>query len=90
MLNQLVNTIIGASVIARERIEDELKVLESKGKINKSDVNNLIKSLEKKGKKENKKVKKQIRLMIKEIINELGLATKEDLKNLENKLKEVK
>jgi len=90
MLDQLVNTIIGASVIARERIEDELKVLESKGKINKSDVNNLIKSLEKKGKKENKKVKKQIRLMIKEIINELGLATKEDLKNLENKLKEVK
>ena len=90
MLDQLVNTIIGASVIARERIEDELKVLESKGKINKSDLDNLIRSLEKKGKKKKKKVKKQIRLMIKEIINELGFATKEDLKNLENKLKEVK
>jgi len=90
MLNQLLNTIIGVSVITREKIEDELKILESKGKINKSDANNLIKSLEKKGKVENKRVKKQMKLMIKELINELGLATKEDLKNLENKLKKVK
>ena len=90
MLNQLLNTIIGVSVITREKIEDELKILESKGKINKSDANNLIKSLQRKGKVENKRVKKQMKLMIKELINELGLATKEDLKNLENKLKKVK
>ncbi len=87
MLKELVNSVLGASIIAREKMQDELKALEGKGKIKKSDVKKLIKSLEKKGEKENKKAKKQIKSMIKELINELGIATKKDLEKLKEELK---
>jgi len=86
MLKELVNTVLGASIIAREKMEDELKVLEGKGKIKKSDAKQLIKSLEKKGKAENKRVKKQVKSMLKEVINELGLATKKDLEEIKEEL----
>lgn len=86
MLKELVNTVLGASIIAREKMEDELKVLEGKGKIKKSDAKELIKSLEKKGKAENKRVKRQVKSMLKEVINELGLATKKDLEKLKEEL----
>lgn len=89
MLKELTNTILGASIIAKQKMEEELKVLEGKGKIKKSDVKDLIKSFEKKGKAENKRIKKQMKSMMKEIINELGLATKKDLMKLEEELKKL-
>ena len=90
MLKELTNTMLGVSVIVRQKMEEELKVLEGKGKIKKSDAKDLIKSFEKKGKAENKRIKKQMKSMMKEIINELGLATKKDLMKLEEELKKTK
>lgn len=87
MLKELIYSGLGAAVIVRQKVEDEIKTLEKKGKIKKSDAKEFLKTLEKKGKIEDKKIKKQIKSLIKEVINELDLATKKDLKKLKEELK---
>ncbi|WP_417325072.1 hypothetical protein [Halarcobacter sp.] len=87
MLKELIYSGLGAAVIVRQKVEDEIKTLEKKGKIKKSDAKEFLKTLEKKGKIEDKRIKKQIKSLIKEVINELDLATKKDLKKLKEELK---
>lgn len=87
MLKEFIHTALGASVLIRQKVEDELKTLEKNGKIKKTDAKEFLKSIEKKGKAEDKRVKKELRKFVKEIINELDLATKKDLKKLKEELK---
>ncbi|APW64588.1 MULTISPECIES: hypothetical protein [Arcobacteraceae] len=87
MLTELMNTVIGAKIAAEEKMKTDLKALKKDGKMKKCDFKKHIKEIEKKGKKEHKELKKHVRSMMKEIINELGLATKKDLKRLEQELK---
>jgi len=70
-----------------EKIEDELKKLEDKGKIDTKDVKSFLESLEQKGKESDEKFKNELKSTLKEIIDELGLATKEDLQKLKEELK---
>ena len=58
MLKQLVLTTMGAGFLLKDKMEKEIKTLEKKGKIKKSDAKAFLKSLEKKGKIEDKKIKK--------------------------------
>ncbi|XPV70387.1 MAG: hypothetical protein ACNI25_07350 [Halarcobacter sp.] len=86
MLRELIFTGLGASSLLKDKFEEELKVLEKKGKIKKQDAKDLLKRLEKKGKIEDKKLKKELRAHLKELINELGLVTKKDLKKFKDEL----
>lgn len=86
MLRELILTTVGAGSLLREKIEDEVKILEKKGKIKKSDAKDFLKKLEKKGKLEDKRIKKELRGHLKELINELGLVTKKDLKKFKEEL----
>lgn len=90
MLKELIFTSLGATALIKQKVEDELKTLENKGKIKKSDAKEFLKKLEKEGKAEDKKIKKAIRGHLKELINELGLVTKKDLEKLKKELKEEK
>jgi len=87
MLKELIFTGLGAGVLFKEKVEDELKKLEEKGKIDSSDIKGFIESLEKKGKDEEENFKNHLKDSIKEAIDELGLATKDDLKKLKKDLK---
>lgn len=87
MFKELIFTGLGAGVLIKDKIEDELKKLEEKGKIDSSDIKGFIESLEKKGKDEEENFKKHIKDSVKEVIDELGLATKEDLEKLKKDLK---
>lgn len=87
MIRDLFFTGLGASVMVKQKVEDELKKLEDKGKIDSSDVKGFIESLEKKGQDEEKRVKQHIKDSIKESIKEMGLVTKEDLEELKKDLK---
>ncbi|NPA73806.1 MAG: hypothetical protein GXO12_03770 [Epsilonproteobacteria bacterium] len=82
MLKDLLYAGLGAASIMKESIEEEVKKLEEKGKIKKDDAKSFIESLEKKGKEEDEKIKNLFKNAIKEVINELGLATKEDIEKL--------
>ena len=87
MLKELIFTGLGGALILKEKIEDELKKLEDKGKIDTKDVKSFLESLEQKGKESDEKFKTELKSTLKEIIDELGLATKDDLQKLKEELK---
>lgn len=87
MLENVLYTALGASRMVRKNIKKELKSFEEKGLLKKDDVKSFIKKLEENGKVEDKKLKKEMKSMIKEIIDDLGIATKEDLSKLKDELK---
>lgn len=87
MLKELIFTGLGGALVLKERIEDELKKLEEKGKLDTKDVKSFLESLEQKGKESDEKFKTELKSTLKEIIDELGLATKEDLEKLKEDLK---
>lgn len=58
MLKELIYTSLGATSLIKDKIEEELKILEEKGKLNSSDIKTFIDSLEKKGKHKMKNLKK--------------------------------
>jgi len=87
MLKELIFTGLGGALILKEKIEDELKKLEEKGKLDTKDVKSFLESLEQKGKESDEKFKAELKSTLKEIIDELGIATKEDLKKLKEELK---
>jgi len=87
MLKELIFTGLGGALVLKEKIEDELKKLEEKGKLDTKDVKSFLESLEQKGKESDEKFKNELKSTLKEIIDELGLATKEDLQKLKEELK---
>jgi polyhydroxyalkanoate synthesis regulator phasin len=87
MLKELIFTGLGGALVLKEKIEDELKKLEDKGKIDTKDVKSFLESLEQKGKESDEKFKTELKSTLKEIIDELGLATKDDLQKLKEELK---
>jgi polyhydroxyalkanoate synthesis regulator phasin len=86
MLKELLHVGLGSVVVVKEKIEEELKVLQEKGKINSTDARSFIESITKKGEEEDERVKAKIKEMLKEAIEELGVATKKDLEDLKSKL----
>ena len=87
MLKELIFTGLGGALVLKEKIEDELKKLEEKGKLDTKDVKSFLESLEQKGKDSDAKFIEELKATIKEIIDDLGLATKEDLEKLKEDLK---
>ncbi len=87
MLKELIFTGLGGALVLKEKIEDELKKLEEKGKLDTKDVKSFLESLEQKGKESDEKFKAELKSTLKEIIDELGLATKKDLEKLKEDLK---
>jgi polyhydroxyalkanoate synthesis regulator phasin len=87
MLKDLLYSGIGAAVVLKEKVEAELKKLEEQGKLKTTDAKSFMESIEQKGKEEEVRVKEQLKSALKEVIEELGLATKADLEKLKEDLK---
>ena len=87
MLKEIIFTGLGGALVFKEKIEEELKKLEEKGKLDTKDVKSFLESLEQKGKESDEKFKAELKSTIKEVIDDLGLATKEDLEKLKEELK---
>ncbi len=87
MLKDLIYTGIGAAMVLKEKVEAEVKKLEEEGKLKTTDAKSFLESIEQKGKDEEKRFKEQLKATLKEVIEELGLATKADLQKLKEDLK---
>jgi len=87
MLKDLIYAGIGAAVVMREKVEEEVKKLEESGKIKTTDAKSFLESIEKKGQEEQTRVKEELKSALKEVIDELGLATKADLEKMKEDLK---
>ena len=77
---------LGMGVLLKEKVENEIQKLEDEGKLKKDDATSLLDSLSTKGQDEEKRIKEIFKKSIKEVIDELGLATKEDIANLKDEL----
>lgn len=86
MIKELLYTGIGAATMIKERVEEEVKKLEESGKINKDDAKSFLESIESKGKEEEERMKSMIKDSLREIIDELNIATKEDIEKLKEEL----
>jgi polyhydroxyalkanoate synthesis regulator phasin len=86
MLHELLRTGIGAGLLLKEKVEGEIKKLEDEGKIKTSDAKSFLDSLKEKGEEEELQNKEKIKSILKEIIDELGIATKEDIEKLKKEL----
>ncbi|MFW0778464.1 MAG: hypothetical protein ACN2B6_12185 [Rickettsiales bacterium] len=80
MIKDLIYTTLGAGVLAKEKIQKELDELKTKGEGSKEKVKQMQKELEAKGKEEETKLRAQIKEIVKEVVDEMGLVTKEDIK----------
>ena len=87
MLHNLLYTGIGAAALMKEKVEKEMQKLQEEGKIKTSDAKSFLESIEQKGKDEEKRLKEELKSALKEVIEELGLATKEDLAKLKEECK---
>ncbi len=87
MLKEILFTGIGAGIILKDKAEDELKKLQDNGKIKSTDAKSFLESLKKIAEEEDERIKEKLKSALKEIIDELGIATKEDLEKLKQELK---
>lgn len=87
MIKDIVYTGIGMASLVQQKVHEEVKKLEEKGKIEADDAKSFLASIEKRGKEEDEKIKQKIKDSLKEIMDELGLATKEDIQKLKEELK---
>lgn len=78
---------LGGALLAKEKVEKELNILVEKGKLNKEDAQNFIDKAKVKGEEEEKEFKAHLKEVIKETLEEMGVATKEDIKTLIDEMK---
>ena len=87
MLKDLIYIGLGGALLAKEKVEKELNELVEKGKLNKEDAQNFIDKAKVKGEEEEKEFKAHLKEVIKETLEEMNVATKEDIQTL---IKEMK
>lgn len=87
MIKEFFQTGFGIAAVIGEKVEEELKKLEEKGKIKTEDTKSFLKSLEDRGEQEEQKFKDNFKKMLKDALDELGVATKEDIEKLKEDLK---
>ncbi len=87
MIKDMLYAGLGAASLIRESVQSEVKKLQENGKMKADDAKSFLESLEKRGEEEDKRVKDLFKKALKEVVEELGLATKEDIEKLKESLK---
>ncbi len=87
MLKDLIYTGLGGALLAKERVEKELEKLHEKGRLSKKELEEVLDKMKAKGEAEESRAKEELKAMLREVVDELGLATKEDLEALKQSLK---
>ena len=85
MIKELLYTGLGGAILLKERVEEEVEKLQEKGKLSKEDADKFIEKLKVRGEEEEEKLKAHIKDALKEVIDEMGLATKADIEALKEK-----
>ena len=84
MLKDLIYIGLGGALLAKEKVEQELSELVEKGKLNKEEAQKLIDKAKAKGEEEEKEVKARLKEAIREVLEEMDLATKADIEALKH------
>jgi polyhydroxyalkanoate synthesis regulator phasin len=87
MLKDLIYIGLGGALLAKEKVEKELDELVEKGKLNKEEAQKLIDKAKSKGEEEEKAFKSKLKEALREVLDEMDLATKADIEALKNEVK---
>jgi polyhydroxyalkanoate synthesis regulator phasin len=90
MLKEILLAGVGIGIILKDKVEDELKKLQDDGKIKSSDTQSFLTSLQEKCEIEDERIKKKLHSRLKEMIHELGIATKDDIEKLKLEIEKLK
>lgn len=85
-LEQLLFTVLGAALVVKDKLEtgnEEMKAWQEKSE---AQARELLSGMAERGEGEKEKLKSMLKQMFKEVIEELNLATKEDLEQLKHEL----
>jgi len=82
MIKEIIYTGLGGAVLLKERVDEEIKKLEERGKLSKEDADKFLEKLQTRGEEEEEKLKSRLKEALKEVIGEMGLATKADIEAL--------
>jgi polyhydroxyalkanoate synthesis regulator phasin len=85
MLKEILYTGLGGAFLLKERVDEEIKRLEEKGKLRKEDAEQFFNDLKSRGKDEEAQAKEKLKELLREVIDEMGLATKADIQALKAK-----
>jgi polyhydroxyalkanoate synthesis regulator phasin len=87
MLKDLLYIGLGGALLAKEKVEQELNELVEKGKLNKEEAQKLIDKAKAKGEEEEKEFKAKLKEAVREVLDEMDLATKADIEALKKEKK---
>ena len=87
MLKDLMYIGLGGALLAKEKVEKELNELVEKGKLNKEEAQKFIDKAKVKGEEEEKELKAKIKEAVREVLDEMDLATKADIDALKKEHK---
>jgi polyhydroxyalkanoate synthesis regulator phasin len=87
MLKDLLYIGLGGALLAKEKVEKELNELVEKGKLNKEEAQKLIDKAKTKGEEEEKEFKAKLKEAVREVLEEMNLATKDDIEALKKSQK---
>lgn len=78
---------MGAAYLAKDKLEGFINELEERGEINKEEASKLFNQAKERAEKEKNELDERVRAKVKEVVSELGLATKADIEELKLLLK---
>ena len=87
MLKDLIYVGVGSALLAKEKVEEELNELVKKGKMSKEEAEKFVEKAKARGAKQEQALKDEIKSALKEVIEEMGLATREDIEALKKDTK---
>ena len=82
MLKDILNVGLGGALLLKEKIEEELNEFVEKGKLSKEDAKELLEKAKTKGEAKESEAKNKLKKILKEVIDELGLVSKDDIQKL--------
>jgi len=89
-LEDMIKIGIGSVFLAKEKVEEFIEEAQKRGELSKSDADELINELKETSIEKLNEIKKLIQNEVKEQLNELGVATKEDIKKIEWEINQLK
>jgi polyhydroxyalkanoate synthesis regulator phasin len=87
MLKDLFYIGLGGALLAKEKVEKELEELVEKGKLNKEEAEKFIDKAKIKGEEEEKEFRNKLKDSIREVLEEMNIATKDDIAALKKEIK---
>ncbi|MDQ0205850.1 phasin family protein [Alkalicoccobacillus murimartini] len=89
LLNNVYSLGLGAAVTSKEQIEKAVDELVKKGEIRRSESSNLVDELVEKGSQTQKQIEGIVQERVKQVLDSMHIATKEEVAALERRIREL-